>query len=186
MIAAVVIGLTVPAMSAPGSAQESEPSEPSCSEPGHRQFDFWLGEWRVTGASGRFAGTNSITKILDGCALREEWTGASGLHGTSLNVYDASTGDWHQTWVDDNGQLLRLSGGLSEGSMVMIGRTVNAEGESTLHRVTWTPLEDGAVRQHWQASDDDGESWRTLFDGRYERSVATSDEENEAADGPGE
>ena len=60
-----------------------------CSAPENRQFDFWLGEWDVTTPDGKLAGTNRITRILSGCALREEWSGAGGIRGTSLNVFDA-------------------------------------------------------------------------------------------------
>ena len=42
----------------------------------------------------------------------------------------------------------------------------------TLHRITWTPLPDGSVRQHWEASQDAGANWRTLFDGLYRREPA--------------
>ncbi len=36
-------------------------------------------------------------------------------------------------------------------------------------RITWTPNDDGTVRQHWQTSEDGGKTWKTEFDGRYER-----------------
>jgi len=65
-----------------------------CASPEHRQFDFWQGEWEVREA-GRAAGTNRITRVLGGCALREEWTGAGGGKGTSLNVYDEAQRRWH-------------------------------------------------------------------------------------------
>ena len=34
-------------------------------------------------------------------------------------------------------------------------------------RGTWTPLEDGVVRQHFEQSGDDGATWTTWFDGYY-------------------
>jgi hypothetical protein len=62
--------------------------QPRCSRAEYRQFDFWVGEWGVTTPNGQVAGTNRIRQIDGGCALREEWQGARGGTGTSLNIFD--------------------------------------------------------------------------------------------------
>lgn len=149
------VGLAVPAqgLAAP------------CDTPEHRQFDFWLGTWDVRGPSG-LAGINRIEREYDGCVVHERYDTQQGYRGESLNVYDASRQVWHQTWVDTNGLLLLLEGGLQDGSMVMEGATVNAEGRETRHRITWTPAEDGSVRQHWESKAAAGD-WKTVFDGTY-------------------
>ena len=36
-------------------------------------------------------------------------------------------------------------------------------------RITWTPANDGSVRQVWELSSDAGKTWTVLFDGRYVR-----------------
>jgi hypothetical protein len=36
-------------------------------------------------------------------------------------------------------------------------------------RITWTPLEGGRLRQHWESSGDGGRTWKTVFDGTYAR-----------------
>jgi hypothetical protein len=143
----------------------------TCSRPEYRQFDFWIGEWDVTLPDGRPAGTNRIQSIHGGCALREEWSGASGSSGTSLNALDPATGRWHQTWVDNGGVLLRLEGGMKGGAMELEGATVGADGVRTLQRIRWTPLggTPPRVRQLWEASTDGGRTWRVLFDGTYRR-----------------
>jgi hypothetical protein len=143
----------------------------ACSRPEHRQFDFWIGEWDVTLPDGRPAGVNRIRSIHGGCALREEWTGASGSSGTSLNAYDPVAGRWHQTWVDNDGLLLRLDGGMNGGTMELEGTTVGADGVRTLQRIRWTPLggTPARVRQLWEASTDGGRTWRAVFDGVYRR-----------------
>lgn len=142
---------------------------PPCSSPEHRQFDFWIGAWEVRKPDGTVAGTNRIETLYDGCALRENWKGAGGSVGTSLNLYDAARGVWHQTWVDGRGGLLLLEGGLEGDAMVMRGRRPSREEPSTevLHEIRWEPLDDGRVRQLWRASEDDGASWRVLFEGLY-------------------
>ena len=154
----------------PHSLPAQEPGEdgpPPCSSDEFRAFDFWLGEWEVSNPEGDVVGENTIRAVLDGCALEENWRGASGSVGRSLNLYDARTGKWHQTWVDNSGLLLRLDGGLVDGSMVLEGELRERDGRTRLHRITWTPGPDGTVRQHWERSEDDGQTWSTVFDGTY-------------------
>lgn len=134
----------------------------------HRQFDFWLGEWEVRTADGQVAGVNRIESEYDGCVLHERYTTDRGYRGQSLNIYDASRKVWHQTWVDSDGLLLLLEGGIRDGRMVLEGQTVGADGQVTRHRISWTPNADGSVRQLWESTDAEGE-WSTAFDGRYTR-----------------
>ena len=141
-----------------------------CDEPERRQFDFWVGEWDVFDPEGTPAGRNRITALFDGCALREEWEGASGFRGTSLNAWSAQTGRWHQTWTDSSGLLLQLDGGLRDGVMVLEGEApLPEQGDRLLgHRISWSRL-DGQpdrLRQHWEVERSDG-TWQTVFDGRY-------------------
>lgn len=142
-----------------------------CDSDKHRQFDFWLGQWTVTTEARGVVGTNHIEKIVDGCALRETYTTPSGYHGTSYNSYNAATGQWQQTWVDNTGLTLLLSGNWEAGSMVLIGDGADSAGNPLVHRIRWTPLSDGRVSQLWEsrlkASEND--AWFPVFDGLYRR-----------------
>ncbi len=138
-----------------------------CSSAEHRQFDFWLGEWDVT-QNGKVAGRNQIRSILNGCAISEEWSGAGGFKGSSLNFYNAETKRWHQTWIDSQGQSLSLDGQLEGKSMVL--QSSDAAG-APRHKITWSPTNNG-VRQLWQVQNAAGGEWKTLFDGHYARSSA--------------
>jgi hypothetical protein len=164
---AAVVGLA--ATTALAADEAKPPPKPACQASAHRQFDFWLGDWEVRDPAGKIVGQNLLTSVHKGCAMLESWTGAGGFTGSSLNVYDSDRKKWHQTWVDSSGGLLVIEGGLVSGSMVLVGETVAAEppGEVTLNRITWTPLPDGRVRQHWEASTDKGRTWKTGFDGFY-------------------
>ncbi len=144
------------------------PAPPACSGPEFRAFDFWLGAWRVETPAGKLAGHNTITAILGGCALLEQWEGTGGVRGTSLNAWDAATQRWRQTWMDTGGSVLLLEGAREGDAMVMRGVTRDPKGD-VLERITWTPLGGGAVRQHWQQSRDGGATWADAFVGIYER-----------------
>ncbi|HEY2797287.1 MAG TPA: hypothetical protein VGK26_05305 [Thermoanaerobaculia bacterium] len=169
-----VLALTVGdggSVHAPSPASLSvKPAPEPCASPEHHQFDFWQGDWEVREA-GKVAGTNRISRVLGGCALREEWAGADGGKGTSLNVYDSALRRWHQTWVDDKGLVLLLEGEWRGGRMVLEGErpTLAAEGASrtTRERISWTPQNGGRVRQLWESSSDAGKTWQVVFDGIY-------------------
>lgn len=162
---AALLGIVL--VTTPAHAQQTP--QPACDAQEHRQFDFWIGEWEVVDTAGNPAGRNRITRELNGCVLREEWTGAGGGSGSSFNMYDAATGNWHQTWVDSSGTLLLLNGGLrSDGVMVMGGERPGSDGATVRNRITWTRESADTVRQVWEVSED-GTTWRVIFNGLYRR-----------------
>lgn len=148
------------------SSANAEDAPPACSAPAYRQFDFWIGEWRVTLADGTLAGTNRITSLLGGCALQENWTGVTLLTGQSLNAYDSVRGVWRQNWVDSSGSSLVLEGGWNGTAMVLEGATVG-EKSTTHHRISWTPIDPRQVRQIWATREGESGEWAVVFDGLY-------------------
>ena len=146
-------------------------AQQSCDSAAYRQFDFWLGNWVVTKPDGSAAGTNHVEKILGGCVLQENWRSAgNSFTGRSLNTFTEDGQVWHQTWMDSSGLLLQLNGGLVDGAMVLSGPGTDPQGAAVTHRITWTPNDDGTVRQHWQMQKKGASEWTTLFDGLYRRS----------------
>ena len=149
-----------------------------CQEPQYKEFDFWLGDWEVRNAGGNLLGRNRITKRYGGCVVLEEWESAAGGGGSSFNVYDQPTKQWHQFWVDASGtnwlssdkqgNPVTLRGGIRDGAMVLTSHpdTVPSIG---LTRVTWRPLPDGGLRQTFESSSDGGKTWTVSFDGFYKK-----------------
>ncbi len=148
---------------------QAPPTPPACTAVEHRQFDFWIGRWEVFTPDGKKAGDNHIEAIDGGCALIERWRGNGGFTGTSLNSWDAQTRRWRQHWVDNQGGLLRLAGGIEGRSMVLASAEPDPKkpGATLRQRISWAVQPDGSVRQHWETSPDDGATWATAFDGRY-------------------
>ncbi|MEW9798810.1 hypothetical protein [Alteromonas sp. CYL-A6] len=142
-------------------------SQAACDTPAYSQFDFWLGDWAVTTPDGKQAGTNQISKAYDGCVITEHYSNAAGPYGTSLNIYDQSTGTWHQTWVDRTGLRLMLDGNLQGNQMILSGKTLSKDGETVQHRIIWTDNDDGTVLQHWAVVQPGESQWQTLFKGVY-------------------
>lgn len=137
-----------------------------CQAAEYRQFDFWLGDWNVESpAAPGVVSRNRIVSINGGCTLHEQYTASSGYEGSSFSFYDATRKVWHQTWIDNQGAPLFLEGGFDGESMVL-ATTSNPQ---QINRISWTPLADGRVRQHWQSTTDDGVTWSTVFDGFYSK-----------------
>lgn len=103
--------------------------------------------------------------------MQENWTSATaGYTGSSYNYYDIQTKMWHQLWIDNQGQTLQLFGGMLDGNMVLKSDEMTSpQGQKYRNRITWTPNEDGSVRQHWETTNDQGQNWQTVFDGIYRR-----------------
>jgi hypothetical protein len=157
---------------APGAAPSQPPKPPPpCSAPEYRQFDFWIGHWDVFQPDGKRAGENLIEPILGGCALRETWQGNGGFAGTSLNAYDPTRRLWHQTWLDNQGGRLDLSGGLRGAAMVLESHEPHPDkpGVTLDQRIAWSVQPDASVRQLWETSEDGGKTWSVAFDGKYVR-----------------
>ncbi|MDX2057921.1 MAG: hypothetical protein SFV24_08990 [Gemmatimonadales bacterium] len=142
-----------------------------CEQADFRRFDFWIGQWNVFAAGAPDpAGTNVVTRTLDGCAIEERWTDAAGGRGRSLNTFDRGTGRWNQLWMDFNGLALILTGTASSGAMTLLGDTPKGIGGPIItNRITWTAMGRDRVRQFWDVSEDGRQTWATAFDGDYQR-----------------
>jgi len=61
-----------------------------------REFDFWVGEWKVYVTGTKIvAGHSLIQRIAGGCAILENWTSNNAANnGKSINFIDPVTGKW--------------------------------------------------------------------------------------------
>ena len=151
------------------SALAEKTARPCMATPEHRQFDFWVGEWNVYNPQGTQVGTNTIESVAVGCIVMENWTGAGGGVGKSMNFYDPATRKWRQTWVDGRGGVLEFAGEFRDGAMRYTGETAGANGARTQARLTFFHLGPDRVRQLWEQSSDGGKTWSVVFDGMYLR-----------------
>lgn len=149
---------------------QATPPPPLCASEAHAAFDFWVGEWDVyPTAGGNKVAESSIRRLHNGCAVREQWMPLGGAGGSSLNSLDTATGRWNQVWIGSGGGTVHFEGGLVDGAMVLNGywSNINGPGQHGLVRMTYTPGEDGSVRQFGQVSFDHGLTWQVSFDFTY-------------------
>ena len=158
--------LLLQSTSAETPAQPAAP--PACDTEGHAGFDFWVGDWDVfpNGRDTKVA-NSKIERKHDGCAVLENWMPLRGQGGTSLNHFDAESGQWYQKWVGSSPGAVEFVGGVTDGKMVLTGNWPQPGAPHTLIRMSYSKIEDGSVRQHGEASTDHGLSWQTSFDFIY-------------------
>ncbi len=151
-------------------ASSTVPARPCEQRDEFNEFDFWLGQWDVHLENGTYAGKNKIEKSQAGCALIENWLGAAGNPGMSINYFDVATNEWVQVWSDAGGSQINIRGGLTDKGMLLEGQISYVSNNLTApFRALWTPLDDGRVRQFFEKSDEDSESWAPWFEGFYTR-----------------
>ncbi len=170
------VSLSILSVSALSQNQQTTPQTPPCqSAPQYAAFDFWSGKWDVYGNLEKTTplyGKNSIKKAQNGCLLIEEWEGAQGSTGTSMNYYDGTKGKWVQHWVAAGGTVINIEGGIEGNSMILTGKIFYAntqENPIRTFRGTWTPIKEGVVRQFFEESMDQGKTWKHWFEGFYFR-----------------
>ena len=149
-------------------AADEQPPVPGCTDPEYRRLDFKLGEFEVTGIGGARAGDSRVESILGGCMLVEHWRGAISGLGRAHMFYDKGDGLWHLVYVTDDGETMYLSGRFEGDSLVLTGEN-DFDVFTGLHRMSFSPLPDGASRQFWELSTDGGATWKVVHEGFYAR-----------------
>ena len=159
-----------------GSANAQQPTAPpSCADPAYRQLDFWVGDWDATfDAGGGKTGhaTNHVTRDEYGaCVISEHFAQADiGYVGGSYSMFDNQTGQWRQTWVDNQGSTFVLTGGPVSGQPhVFELQTVDVRGSTkAFKRMIWQEVKSDSFTWRWQSQEPDG-SWKDAWVLHYTR-----------------
>ncbi len=140
-------------------------------------FDFWLGTWDLTweDADGTQAkGANQIERILDGNVIKENFkalTGSyEGFEGESYSVYNTRTGEWKQTWVDNDGDYLDFTGEKVGDKRIFQRKGIAPDGQEILQRMVFYGITDHSFTWDWEVSEDNGHTWQLRWRIYYKRS----------------
>ena len=159
---------------AAGAQQNNAAAQPQpCSEPQQKQLEFWVGEWDLTWPGnnpGETAhGSNTIRRILDGCIVEENFSGADAMHlrGRSVSVFDA--GEWKQTWVDNEGGYLDFAGEFKDGQMILGREATRPDGSKSLQRMVFKNITRDEFDWSWEGSKDGGKTWSVVWLIHYKR-----------------
>jgi hypothetical protein len=166
MLDLAILFAAATAAAAPSAAPPPQP----CASAEYRQLDFWIGEWNVFQVSDNTpAGTSRIESVMGGCGIGEHYEAlrapGGAYSGTSYSGYDRKDGQWHQMYVDTNGNLAWYSGKLEGANMVL-----HAPGKKgSLQTMEYRPHADGSVEQIGTISTDGGATWQPAYDYIYRK-----------------
>lgn len=156
-----------------GSMAQSANQKP-CSSPEASQFDFWVGDWSLTWKDS-LHGTNRIEKIFGNCTIHENFSDPRLKYfGQSWTVYNSNYKQWQQTWVDNQGGYIALTGGKVGDSMILktaernVPVTISATGKM-INRMVFYNIKPNSFDWSWESSFDGGSVWKPNWQIHYVR-----------------
>jgi hypothetical protein len=174
----VLLPVVFLALAAPGGASVTTPA--ACASAEAREFDFWIGDWKIDQRILRADGSwlslparTSVSSVLEGCALLERWQGEvqfdweqmqrpEAMRGLSLRSYDPKQGQWQIHWMDTRHPLFGAPfvGGFRDGRGEFLRAPASAGDPQT--RIVFSDVRAGSV--HWElAISRDGQKWTTVW-----------------------
>ncbi|MCB0825060.1 MAG: DUF1579 family protein, partial [Armatimonadetes bacterium] len=114
---------------------------------GSHDLDFWLGTWTADSTQytpgqpdqkptfNKNYVANTITRSMKDQVIHERFDGKTmNFNGESWSVYNKQTGQWQQTWVDDSGGYIPLTGGKIGKDFILT--TLNGKSRMRFHNIT--------------------------------------------------
>ncbi len=140
-----------------------------------KHFDFWVGEWNVSWDEGDGKignGTNSITKILDGMAIQEDFRiedgQSKGFVGTSISIL-TNQRVWKQTWMDNTGTYYDFTGDVEKGRPVFKTERVVRGASEIIQKMVFNNISKDGFIWDWLGTRDGGKTWNLLWQISYKR-----------------
>ena len=137
------------------------------------EYDFWLGEWRVTWLTKdgtKIEGTNIIETTLDGKVLQERFYDPStNFKGTSISVYNPKTSIWHQAWADNQGGYYNFIGETIGDKKYFKTLPIYKKDSVIIKRMAFYNITEKTMKWDWESSIDDGKNWTLNWQIEYSK-----------------
>ena len=148
---------------------QAQNNQKPCSAPEASQFDFWVGEWDLYSAD-TITGHNSVYKVMDACTVQENFSNPAGYIGKSWSVYNPQSKQWQQTWVDNQGGYIPLTGKFEDGKMTLTTPARKLpNGKEITERMIYYNITRESFDWDWQATTDGGTIWNSNWKIHYVR-----------------
>ncbi|MEO8112359.1 MAG: hypothetical protein ABI594_20090 [Ginsengibacter sp.] len=151
------------------NAQNSNSQKP-CSAPEAAQFDFWVGQWDLTW-NDTSHGTNRVLKIMDGCTVNENFYDPEIKYsGSSWSMYNPQLKMWQQTWIDNQGGYIALSGKFENNEMTLATQPQKLpNGKELISRMVFYNITPASFDWRWESTKDNEATWQTNWLIHYKR-----------------
>lgn len=133
----------------------------------------WRGEERFHPSRWDPQGSTAVIRMnahprLDGFVLatdyEQEKRGVVVFRGVAIYQYSKKSHQYMMVWFDSIGSDPEIYHGTFEGDLLRL----QSESPNSHHRLSYRFVGENGLTSHMEWSPD-GESWKTLFEGRYER-----------------
>lgn len=135
-------------------------------------FDFWVGEWEATwtNADGtKGSAKNSITRILDGKVIQENFRDTQGFKGTSISVFNSQRKTWHQAWADNQGGYFNFLGEVDGNKRIFKTPVKEIGGKAITQRMVFYDITANSMMWDWELSNDGGKTWQLQWRISYKK-----------------
>lgn len=112
-------------------------------------------------------GHNMIRKILKGKIVEENFE-MPGLVGRSVTAYNPQRKKWFQTWVDDGGAYIALSGGM-QGKNMILTSIPGPKNPRAFSRMVFSDITPESFHWRWEGTKDAGKNWSLQWELNYRR-----------------
>ena len=149
-------------------------NQPPCSSPQASQFDFWLGDWNLT-YNDTLHASNHVEKVMGVCTVQENFYDPNtNYNGKSWSVYNKNYNIWQQTWIDDQGGYIALTGGMQGDSMVLTTQEKNVHSSISptgkiVSRMVYHNITKDSFDWEWESSGGSGNTWKNNWHIHYTR-----------------
>jgi len=113
--------------------------------------------------------------MFGNCTIHENFSDPKlGYLGQSWSVYNTNYKQWQQTWVDNQGGYIVLTGGMVADSMILstperiVPARISPSGK-LINRMVFYNIKSNSFDWSWQASADGGATWKTNWLIHYKR-----------------
>ncbi len=141
-----------------------------CTAPEAGQFDFWVGKWDLYSAD-TLTGSNTLYKVMDGCAVQENFESkGGGYSGKSWSMYNPQMKLWQQTWIDNQGAFIYLTGSFENGVMTLKTEPRKLpNGKEMVNRMVFHNITKDSFDWEWESTTDNGATWKSGWHIHYKR-----------------
>jgi hypothetical protein len=107
---------------------------------------------------------------MDGCVVNENFNDPLAHYtGMSWSMYNPKISAWQQTWVDNQGGYIVLSGKYNNNEMILSTQpVVTPEGKSFVSRMIFYHIEADSFDWNWESSADN-KTWKLNWKIHYQR-----------------
>jgi hypothetical protein len=146
-----------------------DPKEP-CVGTEYRQFDFWIGDWKVfDGKTGKLVGHDHIHPLYNRCVIRQDLSFLGDLYrrpgspfavsGISISRFDGQ--QWVQMWADNQWGAIMMKGARRPDGAIQLDTIIPSRGRDV--RLVWL-AQPGGVRIEQFAAKAGSGNWERYDD----------------------